>query len=239
MTLGRPRRGSLGRASAGVTLLEVMVATTVLAMIAVMIYSAFDHTGRMRTKLSARQQQDHVARIALGRLTSDLRMAFLSAHVNPSPSLLAVLTGFVARDQGTGDRVDFSAFSHRRLRRSAHEGDACEVGYRVEDRRGGSGRDLMRRESPRIDNDTQRGGTVDVLVPNVSAFELRYYDSTIDQWIDSWDTTQATGQFNRLPSRVRATLRMRETDGTERSYTTATPLMITEVLRFGLPLDYR
>jgi general secretion pathway protein J len=225
------------RGHAGVTILEVMVATAILAMIGTMIYAAFDHTSRLRTRLSGRQERDHVARVALNKIAADLRMAFLTAHIHPTPQYVTEVTQFVGVDQNPGDRVDFCAFAHRRLQRNVHEGDASEIGYRMEERRGG-GFDLLRRESPRIDVEPTRGGTLDVLVNDVLSFQLRYYDPVTDTWLDGWDSTQASGQTNRLPSRVRITLGLRDFDGSERRYTTETQLMITEVLRFGLPIDY-
>lgn len=233
----RTMRKRARRGHPGVTLLEVLVASVILAMMATMIYAAFDHTSRLRTRLSGRQERDHVARIALNKIAADLRMAFLTAHIHPTQQYIARVTHFIGVDQNPGDRVDFAAFSHRRLLRNVHEGDTCEVGYRMEERRGG-GYDLLRRESPRIDLDPKRGGTLDVLVNDVLSFQIRYYDSTTDTWIDAWDTTQATGQVNRLPSRVRITLGLRDSDGRERRYMTETQLMTTEVLRFGLPIDY-
>jgi general secretion pathway protein J len=227
------------RARAGVTMLEVIVVTAILAMIAVSLAGAFQHTALIRTRLGGRQERDHVARVAMSTLSRDLRGAFLSAHVNPMPNLVASITTFVGTHDTAGSRLDFTAFTHRRLMRDSHEGDACELGYRVEARRGADGHfDLVRRESPRIDIDPRRGGVVDVLVPDVSAFELRYYDSGSDTWIDTWDTTSATAQGGRLPTRVRITLTLVDVDGHDRRYVTETDLPIQDVLRFGLPIDY-
>jgi general secretion pathway protein J len=241
LSLPRRRRGH-----AGVTLLEVLVASAILSLVGVMIFAAFEHTGRVRARLGSRQEHDHVARIALQKISRDLRGAFLSAHVNPNQQLVAVVTAFVGRDSTPGDQVDMTTFTHRRLMRGVHEGDAAEVGYRVEARRGGEATvyDLLRRESARIDNDPLRGGTLDVLVPDVASFSLRYYDQATDQWVDTWDTTQATGQAGRLPPRVRVALTIREGEARggstgERRYLTETPIMIQEVLRFGLPIDFR
>lgn len=227
-----PRR----RGRAGITLFEVLITSAIMAMMALMIYTAFEHTGRVARRLGGRQEQDHLARTALNMIARDIRCAFLSAHVNPNPQLLAVLTAFVGRDQRPGDRLDLTTFTHRRLTRGTHEGDAHEVGYRVEARRGDSSgaNDLLRRESPRIDNDPLRGGTVDLLVPDVRGLEIRYFDNASERWTDSWDSTQGTEQAGRLPARVRVTLTMRDSDGRERQYMTETAPMIQEVLRFGI-----
>lgn len=221
----------------------MLVASAILAMMAVMIFTAFEHTGRMRDRLGHRQERDHLARVAIAKLSRDLRSAFLSAHVNTTLTVRTGITGFIARDATHGDRVDFTAFTHRRLMRQAHEGDACEVGYRVEARRDSAGLyDLLRRESPRIDDNVERGGTLDVLVPDVADFQLKYFDPVTEDWKDTWDTTQASGEPGRLPPRVRITLTLNERDRgrvTERVYSTEVAPMMLDPLRFGLPIDYR
>jgi general secretion pathway protein J len=234
-----PRRRTL-RGHAGITLLEVVVTTAILSMIAIMTYTAFMHTARVRTRLSGRQEQDHLARTALNRIGRDIRSAFLSAHVNTNPLYVSVVTAFYGRHESDGDRLDMTTFTHRRLVRHAHEGDACEVGYRVEARRGAERiHDLLRRESRRIDNDPFRGGTVDVLVPNIDSLTIRYFDPANDTWIDGWDSTEISGQKGRMPGRVRIELVLRDAGGAPRRYMTETSPMIPEMLRFGLPIDYR
>ena len=46
------------------------------------------------------------------------------------------------------------------------------------------------------------------MVNNVESLDLEYLDPTTKEWVRSWDTTQGTGQVNRLPSQVRITLRV-------------------------------
>jgi general secretion pathway protein J len=229
-----------GRATRGLTLLEVLIASAILSLVASMIWVAFDQTARMRTKLSERQEHDHLARVAITRITRDLRSAFLSLHVNQEQRAAAVITAFKGRSGNGGSRLDLTTFTHRRLRRGTHEGDACEVGYQLLDHRGDDGvrgMDLVRRESPRIDNDPERGGVIDVLIPGVKSFELSYFDDQTDQWTETWDSTQATGQVGRLPPRVRVTITLEEGERREeRVYSTETPILVTRPLTFGLPI---
>ncbi|MEZ4389960.1 MAG: type II secretion system protein GspJ [Polyangiales bacterium] len=230
------------RSQRGLTLLEVMVAMTVMVMAATMIWAAFDQTGRIRTRLTARQETDHFARVTMQRLTRDLRGAYLSLHVNQQQSLASIRTAFVAGSANGSSTLDLTTFTHRRLRRGTHEGDACEVGYRVDQARGeggslAQGNDLMRRESPRLDPDPLRGGTSDVLIPGIRLFELRFWDDAQERWIETWDTQQATGQSGRLPSRVRITLTLREGErGEDKVYRSETALAMTRPLTFGLPI---
>jgi general secretion pathway protein J len=228
------------RAQRGLTLLEVLIASAILIMVSTMIWASFDQTSRLRARIGYRQENDYLMRTALGRITRDLRGAYLSLHVNQTQTLLAATTQFIGRAGGSGgSQLDMATFTHRRLRRGSHEGDACEVGYRLADRRGNDGRgmDLLRREQARIDTDPQHGGVLDVLVPGVRRFELKFYDTTSQQWVDQWDTTQAAGQPGRLPGRVRVLLSIEEGERREeRVYQTETPLVMTRVLTFGLPI---
>ena len=194
------------RAQRGLTLLEVLVASAILIMVATMIWASFDQTAKLRSRIGYRQENDYLMRTAIGRITRDLRGAYLSLHVNQTQTLLAATTQFMGSGGGSGgSALDMATFTHRRLRRGSHEGDACEVGYRLADRRGADrhGMDLLRREQARIDTDPQHGGVLDVLVPNVRRFELKYFDSITGQWVERWDTTQAPGQPGPLPARVR------------------------------------
>lgn len=226
------------RARRGLTLLEVLIASAILVMVSTMIWASFDQTSRLRTRIGYRQENDYLMRTAMGRITRDLRGAYLSLHVNQTQTLLAATTQFMGRGGGGGgSALDMATFTHRRLRRGSHEGDACEVGYRLGERRNSRGYDLLRREQARIDTDPQHGGILDVLVPNVRRFELKYYDPTTQQWVDQWDTTQAAGQPGRLPARVRVLLSVEEGERMdERVYTTETPIVMTRVLTFGLPI---
>ena len=61
------------RGQRGLTLLEVLVASAILTMVATMIWVSFDQTAKMRVKLTERQEHDHYARSAMARLTRDMR----------------------------------------------------------------------------------------------------------------------------------------------------------------------
>src|SRR4029078_1008905 len=117
------------------------------------------------------------------------------------------MTAFVAKDQGSSDRVDFTSFSHRRLGQNLHESDQNELSYfmaRDPDR--GDKYDLVRRESKEIDLDPTRGGAVNVMAEDVESFDLWYLDPVTTEWTETWDSTQAAGQPNRIPLQVKIRL---------------------------------
>ena len=194
---------------AGITLIEAMVAITIMAIVASMVWTAFAQTTRTKARVEADLDRAHVIQMALERMARELSMAYVSAHRPESPALLAVHTAFIGHDHGSRDRIDFTSFSHQRLYRNAHESDQNELSYfmaRDPEERGQYV--LARREQNRIDDDPTRGGQVEIMVHDVEAFELDFLDPLSKEWVHGWDTTQGAGQPNRLPSQVRITLRV-------------------------------
>ncbi len=101
-----------------------------------------------------RAERVHEGREALQRIVRDLSAAYLSMHVPTSQALLTEKTAFVGRHATQFDRVDFTAFAHRRTERDSHESDQAEVGYFVARRSGRARQDGPR--APRADPDRSR-----------------------------------------------------------------------------------
>jgi len=195
------------RRRSGLTLVEVLVAVAILAMIAVLLWGGFSQTARNKAYTEQQVDRHHVARSALERMSRELAAAYVSIHLNPNEALQTVRTAFVGVDRSNGDRVDFTSFSHQRLYRDAHESDQNELSYFVtRSNEDPDQRVLARREQSRIDDDPRRGGRSEVLVENIRDFELEYLDPISGDWVRSWDTTQTAGQPNRLPSQVKIIL---------------------------------
>jgi general secretion pathway protein J len=139
-------------------------------------------------------------------------------------------------DSGHQDRVDFTSFSHRRLGFGAHESDQNELSYFLSPDPDSRKVDLARRESPYIDMDPKKGGTVLVLAYDVQSLDFQYLDPVLNEWVDSWDSTQPTGQMDRLPLQVRIELVVAGADnGAPLHYVTKVPLAMQAPLSFGLP----
>jgi general secretion pathway protein J len=49
-----------------------------------------------------------------------------------------------------------------------------------------------------------------VLATDIDLFQLEYLDATTGLWTETWDTTQATGQTNRMPLQVRIRLVLKQ-----------------------------
>jgi general secretion pathway protein J len=202
-----------------------------------MIYGAFDSMGRGRRGEALRSDRARQGRDAVDRIAREIQSSFISMHQPLSPALQTRMTAFIATNSAQYDRVDFTAFAHRRIQRDARESDQAEIGFFVvKDPEVDGKMDLVRREQAPIDFDPKRGGVVNILAEDVESFELKYLDPMTGTWIESWDSTQLAAQLNRLPIEVRIELRLKAVKNTpEFKYVTKAILPITQPLRFGIP----
>jgi general secretion pathway protein J len=186
------------------TLIEVMAAMAILAIVSALLYSAFVQTAQNKQRIERELDRYHEIHTGIERIAQELSMAYLSAHRNPNEVLRVMITGLVAKDSGSNSRVDFTSFSHRRLYRNAHESDQNELSYFVtSDPKKPAERVLARREQRRVDDDFRKGGQSQILIENVRSFELSFLDPVSWEWAATWDTTQPAMQPNRLPAQAK------------------------------------
>jgi general secretion pathway protein J len=223
--------------SRGLTLVEVLVALAVLAMIGVLLYGAFDSLAHGRKAESQRGDRARQGRQAVLRMTREIQSAFLSMHNPGNVALQTRVVAFIGQNSQPFDRLDFQAFAHRRIEANSHESDQAEVGYFAAPDPDVEGKiDLVRREQTPADMDAKKGGIVNVLCEDVEAFDVRYLDPQTSQWVETWDTTQALGQQNRLPLEIRMTLTLKHVPaGVESTYTTKFMMPMQQPLTFGIP----
>ena len=147
----------------GMTIIEVMVSIVILAMIMAMVWGGFSQTAKNQKRIEGELDRAHAIRVALERMTRELSAAFVSAQFNSNGGAQQVVkTAFVGADRGSGDRLDFTSFSHRKLFRDAHESDQNELGYFLTTDPEDSSREVLaRREDNRIDVDPLKGGKIE------------------------------------------------------------------------------
>jgi general secretion pathway protein J len=214
-------------------LIEVLVALSVVSMIAIAIWAASSQTARTRQIVEESHDKHHQVRVAFDMLARDLTSAFLSwnrAQLEPTHD-----TVFIGEDHGEEDRVDFAAFTHERRYFDVKESDQCEVGYFLApDKENPEQMNLVRRESTVLDTEPLEGGQLLVIVEDVAAFDLQYFDMLMNEWQDAWDTTEVTGQASVLPMQVRIRLVVRDRRGDELAYATQVPIpMRTPIIKEG------
>lgn len=225
------------RARAGLTLIEVLISVTILALVASLIYGAFSGMARSRDGLQRINDRYHQGRSALSRISRELQSAFISAHQPLVVSQATRNTVFWGKDSSTTDRIDFNSFSHRRLTRDARESDQNEISYFVsrDPEAPGQKMDLVRRESTVLDLEPDKGGVIQVLVEDIDGFDVQYLDQATGEWSDTWDSSQPAAQYGRLPLQVRMTLTLRGGIGDQPiKLVTKIPLTMQAPLSFAL-----
>jgi general secretion pathway protein J len=223
------------RATSGMSLIEIMVAMTIFAIVATLLYGSFQQTARLKERVEASLDREHEIRSGIERMAQELSTAYTSNQRNINTSLRTMMTGFVAKEEGSSTQISFSSFSHRRLYRNAHESDQNELAYFMTGDPKDQSKDVLaRREQRRVDEDLEKGGTILVLIENVRSFEVQFFDPISKEWTTSWDTTQAGGQPNRLPlqAKLKITVPNLTGKGPDQTFGTRTWFPNTYALNF-------
>lgn len=192
------------------TLIEVMVALAIMAVIAALTWGSLSGALQTRDYLDEQDELDRSARIALSRIQRELSLAFLTTNTTAINSYKTV---FVAKDADGADQIWFSTLAHRRTIRDSRECDQAEITLWTDDDPDGESGDLvlLHRESERIDEEPDKGGVVLPLATGVASFDLRYLDPTTGEWRDEWDS-QGSETPERLPRAVEIKLVLRGPD---------------------------
>ena len=217
----------------GFTLMEVMIAVAITALMGAMVSMAFQTGFHAKEVVEEEGDRYRMVRAAMNRMAREIGSAYVSDRYdaqryrdqNDRP------TNFV----GERDQLLFTTFAHQRLYTDAKESDQAVVEYTVQTstEKGANGRqDLMRRENANVEDRMDRGGTTDVLFEGVKKLEFAYWDSQRKEWEDEWDTRRLEKK-SILPTRVRITLVALDENGKEVRYTTQTRVMLnTELPRY-------
>lgn len=191
----------------GFTLLEVLIAVAIMTMISTLIFTAFSSLKRSKDGISRVSERYREGRMALSRIARELESAYVSRHVPININIATVKTAFIGEPGAPADRLDFTAFINRRLDRDSAESDQAEVSYfGHEDPANDGVIDLIRRINPRLDLEPAEGGLGQVLARDIDLFNLSYLDPLTGQWVDDWNSTEALGQFERLPFQIHVML---------------------------------
>lgn len=216
----------------GLTLVEVLIAVAITAIIGTLVYGSFDRTYESREFVLRAQERYHTARLALERMSRELASAFVydCRRLDTPSGELRHQTLFKVEPEGKVSRLTFTSFSHLRLFRDVRESDQNVIAYfGKNDRREGRRLNLMRREKPRIDDRPEEGGREQVLCPDILSLQIELWDETKQDWVESWDCSQVE-RLNTLPRMARLTLTVLDEYGKELALRTIARLHIQKPL---------
>jgi general secretion pathway protein J len=215
----------------GFTLLEVMIAIAVLALIGTLTYKSFDSAYDLKKRVEAAEDRDQTVRGALDRIGREVSMTFLSEHYDRKR--FRERPTFFRLKEGRREAIlTVTSFAHQRLHVDAKESDQAVFEYRLE--RDDAGRtSLFRRVKAQIDEEPARGGAKAILAEDVLRFTVQAWDPRDREWRDEWDSNspQRTGGAL-VPPRVRVAITVKDEQGKERTWSTQSRLLLTSPLDF-------
>ncbi|NVB83158.1 MAG: prepilin-type N-terminal cleavage/methylation domain-containing protein [Kofleriaceae bacterium] len=219
------------RAQAGLTLIEVMIASAVMVIMMSLAWRTISNTSDTRRTFGKYQERNHELRMALGRMTADFEAAYLSRNEDMTASHPRTL---MVGKQGTRvPDITFSTLGHRVLWADANESEQTVIRYLAYNSRENPGQvDLLRAERRRPSNlpPEEEPAEYDVLVRNIEKLEIEYWNWKNLEWQDTWDTTQSDGQKAMLPSRVRITITVKNAEGRDVKQSTQARILMQEPL---------
>jgi general secretion pathway protein J len=218
------------RRTRGFTLMEVMVAVAITALMGTVVAMAFQTGLTAKETVETDADRYRQVRVAMNRMSREIGSAFVSDRYDPKQfrDQNDRPTNFV----GERDKLLFTTFSHQRLYTDVKESDQAVVEYFVEtssDRDARGRQDLKRRVNPNVGERMDRGGTTDTLFEGVKSIEFGYWDSEKKEWDDEWDTRR-TEKKDILPTRVRITVTAVDETGREARYVTQARIMLNTTL---------
>ena len=204
---------------AGFTLVELMLAILVLAIMMSLVYGVVTSTVQAAHRVEEITLGTEIGPSILTRVREDLEAAFL-----PGKDVDAFV-GFDRKGNGGDrDRLDFvSAVMGYGSEREGEEPlfhGVNEVGYQLKDSaRDPSAAILYRREDPFVDAEPLKGGRLTELYDRVRHFSLEFWDG--EAWRPEWSSKK---EKNALPRAVKIELKIlveeREQKDVEKTYAT-------------------
>lgn len=185
----------------GFTLLEMLVATALIAVLAGSMYASLSIAFRARRSAMDSVGPVRKAALAMDFVAEDLRSAVVPTGTLAGPFLGEDLADDAGRDS---DVLIFYTTGGEPLPEEGI-GDIRKIELSCEPADDGRTQILVRRITTNLLAPREPEPAVEVLCRGVVAFSLRYFDGT--EWLDAWDSTT---EDDTLPVAVEVTLQLAE-----------------------------
>jgi prepilin-type N-terminal cleavage/methylation domain-containing protein len=188
-------------ARAGFTLIEVLLAMSITAMVMVSVSGAFLGLLQARHEVTTLAESTDAGPRILRLIERDLEGLW---HFNIKGNRVLVgqsldIGGFAS------DRIDFLTSTDAIGAVPDNEGKArhpsvCEIGYWLKESKTPGLLELWRREDPMVDEDLLHGGHFQLVHDRIKSFNITYYETVGHEakFEDSWDS----GRTDTLPRRI-------------------------------------
>jgi len=199
--------------SSGFTLIEILIAFGILALVMGVVYSSVTSSLYATRYVEERAELYHTGRQIISRLSRELASAYL---VGPGSGGYTFFKGEYDQVEGRRmDRLAFTTLGHRMLPlpvegRVDSENAAVAYYWKIEYREDQTPfLTLFYREATGFE--AEAGGEEYELVQGLSELDIRYFQGNTGAWVDEWDSTLTGG----LPTAVDISLVLTDSSGVE------------------------
>jgi prepilin-type N-terminal cleavage/methylation domain-containing protein len=203
------------RATQGFTLLEVLVAVFIMALVISFAFQAYQGIAEAYARVSEVSSRDRSARVLLDRIERELVGAVLIEREEGADPLLHPYLFFaqpqVHLDSSQGFELRFVTQTPLRSPGNPH-GALALVTYATAPSESGQGLALLRQEEPLPAQLVKQAEWTagQVVAENVAAFQLSFSGES-NPMAEGWDST-TEAQLDKLPTEVLVTVMLWETD---------------------------
>lgn len=208
------------KAKNGFTLLEVILAITILSTLTILSTQVISRALKARTKIQAEVDDVSALRDSMRMIRTDINMAYhhrdfekeiqdlvtkskvppragVAAPPQPPPpprqtKRMDPTTQFI----GSDSEVDFVTMNGGRTISNITQADFVEVGYSLKSCSNLTTKQasqcLYRRTQNLVDEDVKTGGNEIVMLENVTEFKLRYIGEGKQDWVSSWNSSSSS-----------------------------------------------
>lgn len=241
----------------GFTLIEVILAITILSTLSVLIATSLSRALKAKRKIQAEVEDVSSLRDAMKVMRADIYQAYNHFDFEKDIYDIAKKPTAVSGNQfqqqqqtvqrenkredpathfvGEETKINFVTLNNGRMMANDVQADFIEVGYSLKECKNltteKSSQCLFRRIEKIVDNDVTKGGNESVLLEKVKEFKMRYIGEGKKDWVKEWKTTGGVDDSTKavFPDAVEISLGIeREMDGKKREY----------FLQYVVPLHY-
>jgi len=184
------------RNSNGFTLLEVLLALSILALVVTAVYTSFATTGRNIERAEVTRDSTDIARTLSAKITVDIANAYVNSALTGQTIFYGKKVVFGSGDdQQRYDSLSLTTLTNWRTPNSK-ETDLWEVGYFFKEKSDGTGYVMMRREKRELSTTVPagEGGVEYQITDHVKGMQVRYNKGG-DTWYDEWTNKNAYPQI--------------------------------------------
>jgi general secretion pathway protein J len=183
------------RSQQAFTLIEVLVALGIFAILTTLIYGTFTQSHNISTRLEATSERYQAVRQLFQIMLDDLTAAY---YLDPTGTNPTPLTVFIGTSPGTTDSFSttqpllrFTTLGHRRWQPNSPETDLSLVEYKIEKSENSDLLTLLHREETNLLSTSEASMEEYELAEGLKELSVRFFDGT--DWSDSWDAAAKQG----------------------------------------------